>query len=78
MTSNSRSACCDAIETLSLTITTSALPKRIPGGALLPVNTTADGLVCTLNTRYEAMALPLDILSLAHYPKTVILIEWFL
>jgi len=53
-------------------------PRWLSKGYLLPVNTAAGGLACTLNTRYEAMALPLDILSLAHYPKTVILIEWFL
>lgn len=42
-----------------------------------PVNVCRDGVACTINTRYEAMALPLDILSLAHYPKTVILVEHY-
>lgn len=63
---------------LLLSQTTFAPPRRLQKGYLLPVNTAAGGLACTLNTRYEAMALPLDILSLSHYPKTVILIEWFL
>ena len=45
------------------------------GGYLMPVNVAAQGTACTLNTRYEQMALPLDILSLAHYPKTVVLME---
>ena len=44
-------------------------------GGQMCVNVTVDCCACTLNTRYEAMALPLDILSLAHYPKTVVLIE---
>ena len=41
----------------------------------MPVNVAAQGTACTLNTRYEQMGLPLDILSLAHYPKTVVLME---
>ena len=44
-------------------------------GYLLPVNTTTGGCACTLNTRYDGMQLPEDILTLAHYPKTVVLIE---
>lgn len=42
----------------------------------MAVNVTADHMACTLNTRYNDMALPLDILNLAHYPKTVILAWW--
>ena len=49
--------------------------KPIGGGDLMPVNVAAHGTAYTLNTRYEQMALPLDILSLAHYPKTVVLKE---
>lgn len=48
----------------------------LQGGYLLPVNTAAGGICCTLNTRYFGMGLPKDILSLAHYPKTVVLIEY--
>lgn len=63
---------------IKLSQTTSAPPKRLTGGALLPINTAAGGLCCTLNTRYDGMQLPEDILSLAHYPKTVVLIEYCL
>lgn len=52
--------------------------KTLTGGVLLPINTAAGGICCTLNTRYDGMQLPEDILSLAHYPKTVILIEHYL
>lgn len=47
------------------------------GGQIVPVNVASGGVACTLNTRYDAMQLPEDILSLAHYPKTVLLIEYF-
>lgn len=57
------------------TITTNN-PHKIGGGQQMAVNVTADLLACTLNTRYNDMALPLDILNLAHYPKTVILTWW--
>ena len=39
------------------------------------VNTTADGLCCTLNTRYEEIGIN-HILSLAHFPRTVVLIDY--
>ena len=42
----------------------------------MPVNTASGGVCCTLNTRYDGMQLPEDILTLAHYPKTVILKEY--
>lgn len=42
----------------------------------MAVNVTRDCCACTLNTRYEDMALPNDILSLAHYPKTVVLVSF--
>ncbi len=61
---------------LNLSQTSSTPPKPTLWGVLLPVNTTAGGLSCTLTTRYDCMQLPEDILSLAHYPKTVILIEY--
>lgn len=48
------------------------------GGYFLPVNTTAGGCACTLNTRYDGMQLPEDILTLAHYPKTVVLREYYI
>ena len=62
--------------TIKLHQTTSALIKPIRVGYLLPVNVTAGGCACTLNTRYDGMQLPEDILSLAHYPKTVVLVEY--
>ena len=45
------------------------------GGYLMPVNVAAHGTACTLNTRYEQMALTLDILSLGHYRISVVLME---
>lgn len=44
----------------------------------MPINTTTGGCACTLNTRYDGMQLPEDILTLAHYPKTVVLREYHL
>lgn len=46
-------------------------------GYMMAINTASDDVACTINTRYEQPSLPNDILSLAHYPKTVILIEYF-
>lgn len=64
------------MNTIKLHHTTQATAKPIRGGYCLPVNTAAGGVACTLNTRYDGMQLPEDILSLAHYPKTVILLEY--
>ena len=61
---------------IKLSNTTSAPPRTYRGWYFLPVNTAAGGVSCTINTRYDGMQLPEDILSLAHYPKTVILIEF--
>lgn len=61
---------------IKLSNTTSAPSRAYRGGYFLPVNTAAGGVSCTINTRYDGMQLPEDILSLAHYPKTVILIEY--
>ena len=62
--------------TIELHQTTSAPIKPLRGGYLLPVNTASGGVACTLNTRYDGMQLPEDILTLAHYPKTVVLVEY--
>ena len=42
---------------------------------MIPVNVARGGVSCTLNTRYYDMA-DSDILTLAHFPKTVIMIEY--
>lgn len=63
------------MKTIRLSNTTSAAPRSCRGGYFLPVNTAAGGVCCTINTRYDGMQLPEDILTLAHYPKTVVLIE---
>lgn len=42
---------------------------------MVPVNTAGGGISCTLNTRYYDMA-DSDIISLAHFPRTIILIEY--
>ena len=61
---------------IRLTYTHQAKPKLTKEALLHPVNVCMGEVSCTLNTRYFDMALPLDILSLAHFPKTVILIEY--
>ena len=62
---------------IKLSNTTSAPPRAYRGGYFLPINTAAGGVSCTINTRYDGMQLPEDILTLAHYPKTVVLIEYY-
>lgn len=42
---------------------------------MMPVNTTKDGMCATLTTRYEEMGIN-DILTLRHFPRTVILIKY--
>lgn len=61
---------------MTLAITTQGKGKATATARLTPVNTAMGGVCCTLNTRYEAMAEPSDILTLAHYPKTVVMIEY--
>ena len=50
-------------------------PSQSEGGYLIPVNVTADGCAATLTTRYDAVG-PTNIITLAHYPMTVILMEY--
>lgn len=58
------------------THTTTAPPRQRPDGATLtPINTCRGGVICTLNTRYDLMSMS-DIITLKHYPKTVILIQY--
>ena len=66
------------MKTINRLRTTSAPSRPYREGCLLPVNTAAGGVACTLNTRYDGMQLPEDILTLAHYPKTVVLREYYL
>lgn len=57
-------------------VTSSALPKSIGGGYAQPVNVAVGGVACTINTRYESMDMFKDILTLAHFPKTVVFLEY--
>ena len=66
------------MNTIKLQQTTAATAKPTRGGYFLPVNTASGGVACTLNTRYDGMQLPEDILTLAHYPKTVVLREYYI
>ena len=62
---------------IKLGYTSQATPKECEDGRLLhPVNVCRGGVSCTLNTRYDGMQQPEDFLDLAHYPKTVVLIEY--
>lgn len=49
--------------------------KRIRGGQIRAINTTGDSCAATLTTRYDAVG-PTNIITLAHYPMTVALIEY--
>ena len=57
-------------------VTNVAQAKRtIWGGQITPINTTGDQCAATLTTRYDAVG-PTNITTLAHYPMTVVLIEY--
>lgn len=56
-------------------MTNIAKPRPFRGGYLYPVNVTKDDVACTLNTKYNDMGIN-DIVTLRHYPKTVVLIEY--
>ena len=55
--------------------TNKAKGKYITQGYMMPVNTTKDGMCATLTTRYEEMGIN-DILTLRHFPRTVILLKY--
>lgn len=55
--------------------TTTAPPAIRDHVTLTPVNVAQGGVACTINTRYDDMA-QADIISLRHYPKTVIIYEY--
>lgn len=48
----------------------------VGGGDSIPVNVAAGGVACTLNTRYDGLGELSDIISLAHFPKTVVMLEY--
>ena len=50
--------------------------KQVRGGWECGANVTKDLTSCTLNTRYEDLSEISDILTLAHYPKTVVLLNY--
>lgn len=52
-----------------------APPLFVRGGYCLPVNVAIGGVAATVTTRYEALCTN-AIMSLAHYPRTVILQEY--
>ena len=60
---------------MNFSVTYTGKPRVIRGGQFLPVNTTADGCAATITTRYENIC-QTNILSLAHYPMTVVLYEY--
>ena len=60
---------------MNYNITNVGKQTKMRGGQCLPVNVTADGCAATLTTRYDAVG-PTNIITLAHYPMTVILIEY--
>lgn len=51
-------------------------PKPIRGGYAYGANVTKDLTSCTLNTRYEDLGEMSDILTLAHFQKTVVLLNY--
>ena len=60
-----------------LAITTIAdQPLRGGQKSLWPVNVCRGGVSCTLNTRYDGLSETTDIITLAHFPMTAILIEY--
>ena len=60
---------------MTFRVTNVAQPKRTLWGQIRPINTTGDLCAATLTTRYDAVG-PTNITTLAHYPMTVILIEY--
>ena len=55
--------------------TANAEPRKMAdGGVMYPFNVASGLVACTLNTRYDMMAVK-DIFSLRHFPKTVVLIQ---
>lgn len=55
-------------------ITNVAKYKAIGGGKITPINVTRDECVAAITTRYGAVCYS-NLISLAHYPMTSVLIE---
>lgn len=64
------------MKVIKLLQTPAAVIRSYRGGYFLPVNVAAGGVACTINTRYNDLSEISDIITLAHYPKTVILLEY--
>lgn len=60
---------------LKLTQAAQPFPLSMGGGKRQAVNVTNGGCAATLTTRYENIG-PTNILTLAHYPMTVVLYEY--
>lgn len=56
-------------------ITNVAKYKVIGGGKITPINVTKDECVAAITTRYGAVCYS-NLISLAHYPMTSVLIEY--
>lgn len=59
---------------MNFKITNVGKPKRIRGGQIYPVNITTDGCASTILAHY-AQTGPANMISLAHYPNTAVLVE---
>ena len=60
---------------MTFRVTNVAKSRLTRGGQIRAVNTTGDLCAATLTTRYDAVG-PTNITTLAHYPMTVVLIEY--
>ena len=59
---------------MELKITNKAKGKSVANGNAIPINVTKDKCCVTLNTRYEAIGMS-NIITLAHFPMTTILVK---
>lgn len=50
-------------------------PRKCDGFALVPANTTRDGCCATITVSYHKSGF-VDIITLRHFPKTVVLKEY--
>ena len=59
---------------MELKITNKAKGKSVANGDAVPINVTRDECCATLTTRYEAIGIS-NIITLAHFPMTTILVK---